>query len=314
MMLLCRAGKLLLSSLCSPRAETPSVAVQERKHPRLPARGSGWIEVYVSPDLASETRSPEEAVAAGFSLVLVHGLASSEECDVLSKEASRVAKHARSCSLKTPQNPIRMPIIKMFCEESQELCDKILVRSVSRLRHHLPTLLPSLFGVDGGIGSISWRAELEGERKDPADASVRVRATSVTRDPRLVFVTGEPACNVYTAGGQFKPHEDQQALTVLVLLSERDAFVGGGTAFWSESDGPTRASPGVLIRPAAGAPTIVVRPPAGTALVFGGDVTHAGQPVLEGERTVLVASFSTRSAAPAEVAYAHQYRSRWSAP
>ena len=37
---------------------------------------------------------------------------------------------------------------------------------------------------------------------------------------------------------------------------------------------------------------MVLAPPAGTALLFGGDVTHAGQPVAAGQRAVFVASFS----------------------
>lgn len=39
---------------------------------------------------------------------------------------------------------------------------------------------------------------------------------------------------------------------------------------------------------------MIVTPKGGTALVFGGNITHAGQPVTSGERLVLVASFSQR--------------------
>ena len=38
----------------------------------------------------------------------------------------------------------------------------------------------------------------------------------------------------------------------------------------------------------------MLAPAAGSALVFGGTVTHAGQPISEGERTVFVASFSLK--------------------
>ena len=38
----------------------------------------------------------------------------------------------------------------------------------------------------------------------------------------------------------------------------------------------------------------------GTALVFGGDVTHAGMPVEAGLRSVFVASFSTRTSGSPE--------------
>lgn len=39
-------------------------------------------------------------------------------------------------------------------------------------------------------------------------------------------------------------------------------------------------------------PHTVLRPPAGTAIIFGGDITHAGLPVTSGTRHVLVMSFS----------------------
>ena len=69
-------------------------------------------------------------------------------------------------------------------------------------------------------------------------------------------------------------------------LTEPDAFAGGGTAYWAQdARGPRVEGPG-----------LVLRPPAGTALLFGGHTTHAGQPVTCGERCVLVASFSRRSA------------------
>jgi hypothetical protein len=42
-------------------------------------------------------------------------------------------------------------------------------------------------------------------------------------------------------------------------------------------------------------PTLVLRPAAGSAIIFGGDVTHAGQVCTGGVRCVLVASFSPRT-------------------
>ena len=99
---------------------------------------------------------------------------------------------------------------------------------------------------------------------------------------RLAFAPLEPAVNVYWTGGAFKQHEDKQALTVLVPLS--DGYEGGGTGFW------TREQTGVPHEP-----TFVLRPSTGTALVWGGQVKHAGMPVISGERWVFVASFSPAS-------------------
>lgn len=128
------------------------------------------------------------------------------------------------------------------------------------------------------------------------------------------------AITVCNAGNGFSPHKDMHALTVLVPLVDAHAFEGGGTAFWSA---PPRAEPGGAEGPTEHgapayfgtrhtwergarstahrdwlpdaktvAPTLVLRHAAGTALLFGGDVTHSGQPVTSGQRAVFVASFS----------------------
>jgi hypothetical protein len=91
-------------------------------------------------------------------------------------------------------------------------------------------------------------------------------------------------------GGEFYAHQDHQALTVLVPLSEPHSFEGGGTGFWAAA--PDAASREAADRHAP--PTLVLKPPAGDALLFAGSVTHAGMPVRAGERVVLVASFSRR--------------------
>ena len=46
---------------------------------------------------------------------------------------------------------VRMPIAEMLCDESQALCDRLLLRGVGRLHGFFPTLLPALFG-DSGVG------------------------------------------------------------------------------------------------------------------------------------------------------------------
>ena len=62
------------------------------------------------------------------------------------------------------------------------------------------------------------------------------------------------------------------------------AFVGGGTGFWPP-EGRRRADR---------APSIVLTPPAGTAMLYSGDVLHAGMPVAQGTRVVFVASFARK--------------------
>ena len=110
---------------------------------------------------------------------------------------------------------------------------------------------------------------------------------------------GEPAINVYTERGRFGAHKDHLALTVLIpLTSPADDFSGGGTGFWSMESIGSGLDEG---QEPEGPPVAVLAPPLGTALVFGGDVTHAGMPVETGLRSVMVASFSTRTpASPAD--------------
>lgn len=111
-------------------------------------------------------------------------------------------------------------------------------------------------------------------------------------DLSFKFSGEEPMLNRYTVGGDFAPHQDGHALTVLMPLSTADGeFEGGGTAFWSpETIGPDSAS-------AKGVPpSLVLRPPAGTGILWRGHLTHAGLPVTRGVRHVWVASFDLRIA------------------
>ena len=138
-------------------------------------------------------------------------------------------------------------------------------------------------------------------------------------------------------GGEFPPHKDHQALTVIVPLSDHG---GGGTGFWvceqEEGDGSCdentvdaaeceemRANGTSeatadddwgengwddgwqddweddweaeewrgMERPVI-PPSTVLRPERGTAMLFSGEVLHAGMPVERDSRVVLVASFS----------------------
>lgn len=110
--------------------------------------------------------------------------------------------------------------------------------------------------------------------------------TDLLMRDKLHYSSREPAINVYFKGGEFLAHKDAQALTVLIPLSTSPAhFEGGGTAFWSQdARGHRVEDPSLVLTPAT----------AGTALLFGGCVTHAGQPILSGTRVVFVASFSSK--------------------
>ena len=84
-----------------------------------------------------------------------------------------------------------------------------------------------------------------------------------------------------------------KALGATVTLDSNDvrhAFAGGGTGFWGPNQSASSADGS---NPDGDA--VIVTPSAGDALVFGGDVTHGGMLITAGRRSVLVASFSTRT-------------------
>ena len=143
----------------------------------------------MSPAEAGRTPSTAEAVRQGFSLLLLHNLATPSECEMLRAEASERACAERAEMeraspleaitdvstnyLESAPAQVRMPVATMLSVSTQHLCDRILLRGVCRLSRDLPSLLPSLFGDD-------CRADMP----------------SLTRSDRLVFTPGEPACNV----------------------------------------------------------------------------------------------------------------------
>lgn len=102
------------------------------------------------------------------------------------------------------------------------------------------------------------------------------------------YAGSEPSVNRYLTGGEFRSHTDDEAVTVNCLL-RKGGFLGGGTEFW-EDDG----SSGLFNDDQC---TVRLHPEPGVGVLFHGDVWHAGAPVTEGVRYLLVASF-TPSAAP----------------
>ena len=74
------------------------------------------------------------------------------------------------------------------------------------------------------------------------------------------------------------------------LTSQGAAFQGGGIAFWRPSERADEDDDGQ--RHVSGPPVVTLAPPAGAALLFGGQATHAAQPVTSGERCVFVGSFT----------------------
>ena len=249
---------------------------------------------------SSSSRSPGEHIRAGNTVFTLDKIASEEECALLIDEALRTAallQAARFDQGLAPTGRARLPTgaaisradasdlncMEHLSTHADALCEIILLRALHMIDTQLPSLRTELFPGDDPEHSLAHRYKHD----------------------LLEYSSFEPAVNVYTAGGEFLPHKDHQALTVLVPLSRPDEFVGGGTGFWPKTAEPevdqaaqgwAQAAPTFVA-----APSLVVTPPRGTALLFAGNVAHAGMAVEAGTRVVLVASFSAKGATEREL-------------
>ena len=220
--------------------------------------------------------------ASGHSVYTLPSFASAAECDALIAESATLMEtyqrseadgaHSYQCS----EAICRLPL-------ACGLESTLLHRLLAFIESQMPALALAAFGQASGL------AEMD-----------------------IAFARGEPAVNVYTAGGHFAPHTDsegdafregEEVLTMLVPLSPPGAFEGGGTAFWGGSHidrvRRMRASCSGEHYDVSNERNWLphdhaVHAPAGTAIVFGGEVTHAGLPVTTGTRHLLVVSFTLR--------------------
>ena len=235
------------------------------------------MELLLKPRLPGECSCQSWDDGQWHSVFTVSDFATVPECEALIASASRLLA---SYGDATPPPRSRLAIVS-------KTEGVLLRRCFALVETRLPALAVSLFGT-------SSAAELE-------KMSIR-------------YSPGEPAVNVYTAGGNFSPHTDKQSLTLLVPLSPAGAFEGGGTAFWKDSHHAPR---GLLLSDGSLNPyriptdddagevdendenhwlphDHVLRPPRGTAIIFGGDVTHSGLPVTSGTRHLFVMSFTLK--------------------
>jgi len=222
------------------------------------------------------------SVGLGESVVVVPSLASSIECSTLLSAATGIVRGLDASDKGTAPhrgelNPgrTRLNIEDYFNEDVKALCDAILIRVLDWVSLKLPELKHGFFGkavIDRCLGN-----------------------------SRFTFACGEPAINIYTAGGRFECHEDKQSLTILIPLSNPSDFDGGGTAFWGfdpEARAGSASTARAAKREAEIDPAFVLKPDAGSCILFGGTVTHAGQAVVRGERGVFVCSLSLAKTEP----------------
>lgn len=238
---------------------------------RSPASGDGWREVFLGKRAASFA-SASEALAGGYSVLVLDGAATPAECEALRREASSLAERTRGsgAEARAASDPerCRLPVREHLGAEGLALYDAVLSRTCASVAGALPDFVKALFG-----------DRLEG-------------ATCLNNDG-LKFSPGEPAINVYGVGGAFRAHEDGESLSVVMPLNGGGAFAGGGTAFWSPSqEYPVYAGSGPSPPLRGPPPAFELAPEAGTAFVFVGSVTHSAHPLTSGERCVSVCSFS----------------------
>ena len=314
-------GRLLLLVLlpilvCASFAHTRSPDSVHHYHYRraaLVARSTAphalWQEVQIA---TSETIKSHDggnvaagqAIEKGDSVFVLPDFVTSTECESLTSTAYECAEEIKRASgadqfkESVQAARVRIPTIEAAARandegfscppplqsDSNQLVEEIFERVFAYIDEHLPSIRTHLFG-------------------EACESLVGLH-----RAAELKWACREPAINVYDANGEFLPHTDEQALTVIIPLTSPAAddddggggggdgggdgggFTGGGTGFWRQGADDHRVD----------APSTVLRPSAGTVMLFGGRVLHSGMPVDAGTRVVLVASFSLgESAEPA---------------
>lgn len=283
---------LLLATAASALAPPRSSIVRRST---LTAAVEGTVEsaietVWLDPAAERERSNLGEAVAASEVVLVVPGVADGDEVDAL------VAAGIAATDGSKARSRLSVSDAGAFSLDTVALVDAVLLRALDALDASAPSIYATLFdGTDGRAWSARQPPRSPGGGSPGAVPDARAAAGCGTlrglyAAGELEWSEGEPAINVYEAGGAFSAHKDHLALSVLVPLSDagRD-FAGAGTGYWppEASDLPDGADPGD--------PPFALAPPRGSALVFGGNAVHSGLPVASGIRCVLVASFSTRT-------------------
>ena len=213
-------------------------------------------------------REPLFDGAQGHSVFLVSSFASATECEGLIDAARKVALLYEREELQPRE---RVPVAAS--SSALKLHSRLLKRLFSFIEAELPSLAESLFGQVSELASMN-----------------------------ASYSAGEPAVNIYTLGGDFLPHTDNEHLSVLIPLDDPSSFEGGGTAFWADTHLDPDIPHDPLLTPEENdlkrrlPPAHFLKPAMGTALLFGGGVVHGGLSVTCGTRHLFVMSFSLKPA------------------
>ena len=169
---------------------------------------NAWHEIFLNFAQAGALPTVAASVAAGHSFLMLECVSSAAECAAISSEAAAAAAAERE--LRNLAGLVRRPVVDLVGEKAGQLCDALLLRQLQLLHSSAPSLTTDLFG----------------------DVLSSVPSTCM-HNPGLAWSEGEPAINVYSPGGCFTPHEDEQSLTCLLNISPQDAYTGGGALAWA---------------------------------------------------------------------------------
>mmetsp|Transcript_40867 Transcript_40867/g.85071 ORF Transcript_40867/g.85071 Transcript_40867/m.85071 type:complete len:356 (-) Transcript_40867:106-1173(-) len=250
-----------------------------------------WLDTEAEQDTSI---SLGEAIAQGQVVLCVPDVATSDDCLALFS-AGLQACERRSTPAARGRSRFSVSDPQAFPNDIVLRCDEMLLRVLDYVDDVIPSIYETLFEPnDEWLQYQPLNAQLEQPTVPPleylAETCTGIRDLYMTSE--LEWSEGEPAINIYEQNGYFGAHKDHLAMTILIPLTQpTQDFAGGGTGFW-KGNREVDENPSTP-------PDLVIKPPAGSALIFGGDVTHAGMPVKQGYRSVFVCSMSTKTPASA---------------
>lgn len=142
-------GKLRFTArVCGPKtgpylwARVPIARNMQQREPEVsPAwieatnASSGWREVFIDECEAAESADAVSSLILGHSVVLLHGIATADECERIQEQAMtfQPLEFDPVAELQTASRRLRRSILDICDEEGLALCDQILLRAVRSL-------------------------------------------------------------------------------------------------------------------------------------------------------------------------------------
>ena len=200
-----------------------------------------WLNAVAQRAVADGTRTIGQCIGTGDVLVSLGEVASEAELEalLLSGLEACEAQRLRTGREPPPGGKDRFSVSDPLAFDSEVVlgCEELLLRVLDWVDEQLPSVYESLFAPsEGWLARQPLTALGQPPTASPADhlqdACPSLRELYMAGE--LEWSEGEPAINVYKAGGGFGAHKDHMALTfILPLTCPTQRFSGGGTGFWS---------------------------------------------------------------------------------